>query len=186
MLKTMGEAAAECVVHCSRRIRPTSCPAREAKPRTRCPHYSTSMATPAVRPPHLQQAQSQTQSSHLHCTPVWIVTHTVSDPDLSFRLPNIKHLVATVGANVLIVSYRGCVLAAMNGASCQVVLSMYGVCDLPCSRRYGKSEGTPSEEGLRLDAEVHTFNPHRVGGTAAVSYLSVVGLRPGGVGLPVL
>lgn len=45
--------------------------------------------------------------------------------NLSFRLPNIKHLVATVGANVLIVSYRG----------------------------YGKSEGTPSEEGLRLDAE---------------------------------
>jgi pimeloyl-ACP methyl ester carboxylesterase len=45
--------------------------------------------------------------------------------NLSFRLPNVKRLVASVGVNVLIVSYRG----------------------------YGKSEGTPSEEGLKIDAQ---------------------------------
>jgi hypothetical protein len=36
-------------------------------------------------------------------------SRTVPNADLSFRLPNVKHLVATVGTNVLIVSYRGCV-----------------------------------------------------------------------------
>jgi hypothetical protein len=49
-----------------------------------------------------------------------LVTHTVPNADLSFRLPNVKHLVATVGTNVLIVSYRGCVLATVYVASYQI------------------------------------------------------------------
>ncbi|GAM27667.1 hypothetical protein SAMD00019534_108430, partial [Acytostelium subglobosum LB1] len=46
--------------------------------------------------------------------------------NLSHRLPNIRHLYDMVKCNVLIISYRG----------------------------YGKSEGSPSEEGIKLDVNV--------------------------------
>jgi len=46
--------------------------------------------------------------------------------NLSYRLPNIKHLHGSdVGCNIFILSYRG----------------------------YGKSEGTPTEQGLQIDAQ---------------------------------
>lgn len=46
--------------------------------------------------------------------------------DIGYRLPNAVHLYKKVGANVLLVDYRG----------------------------FGHSEGEPSEKGLKLDAEV--------------------------------
>jgi len=45
--------------------------------------------------------------------------------NLGHRLPNIQRIIESVNCNVLIISYRG----------------------------YAKSEGYPSEKGLRLDAE---------------------------------
>lgn len=79
--------------------RPTSSPTSGARPPTRSRHSSTSTATLAVRAPTLTPRHAK-HSNILLC----------AAPDLSYRLPNVKQLVATVGVNVLIVSYRGCVL----------------------------------------------------------------------------
>lgn len=46
--------------------------------------------------------------------------------DIGYRLPNAVQLYRKVGANILLVDYRG----------------------------FGHSEGEPSEKGLKLDAEV--------------------------------
>mmetsp|Transcript_21316 Transcript_21316/g.53771 ORF Transcript_21316/g.53771 Transcript_21316/m.53771 type:complete len:326 (-) Transcript_21316:427-1404(-) len=54
-----------------------------------------------------------------------VIFFTGNAGNISYRLDNIRGLFAFVGVNVVIVSYRG----------------------------YGKSEGTPSEQGLNLDAQ---------------------------------
>jgi hypothetical protein len=90
---------------CCAAARLTSCPTREARPQTQCPQCFTSTATPAVRDPRLRGRCSWRRQQLISLCTTPPPRHT----DLSFRLPNIKHLVDTVGANVLIVSYRGCV-----------------------------------------------------------------------------
>ena len=66
--------------------------------------------------------------------------------DLSYRLPNIKHLYGSdVGCNVFILSYRGFVSHCAGW-----LIPQYA--NNPMIR-YGKSEGTPTEQGLQIDAQ---------------------------------
>ena len=66
--------------------------------------------------------------------------------NISHRLQNVKALVERLACNVLIVSYRGCVHLAGGCLCCLASLIL-------SPRRYGKSDGTPTETGLQLDAQ---------------------------------